>query len=109
MKNNRLLGYARKNIYLYLICSVMLILQVSIRVIAPTLLGRIVDEVIGGRNYAIFPRLLVLMALAYVLPGVLGCFQEYSSDKISKRTSCFLRHDVFSAITKQDSVFVEYS
>ena len=105
MKNNRLLGYARKNIYLYLICSVMLILQVSIRVIAPTLLGRIVDEVIGGRNYAIFPRLLVLMALAYVLPGVLGYFQEYSSDKISKRTSCFLRHDVFSAITKQDGDF----
>ena len=105
MKNNRLLGYARKNIYLYLVCSIMLILQVSIRVIAPTLLGRIVDEVIGGRNYAIFPRLLALMALAYVLPGVLGYFQEYSSDKISKRTSCFLRHDVFSAITKQDGDF----
>ncbi|MGN1189488.1 MAG: ABC transporter ATP-binding protein, partial [Candidatus Ornithospirochaeta sp.] len=67
--------------------------------------ARIVDEVIGGKNYAIFPRLLCFMALAYLMPGVLGYFQEYTSDKISKRTSCFLRHDVFTAITKQDGDF----
>lgn len=105
MKTHRLLGYARKNVHLYLFCAVMLILQVSIRVVAPTLLARIVDEVIGGKNYAIFPRLLIFMALAYFLPGVLGYFQEYSSDKLSKRTSCFLRKDVFTAITKQDGDF----
>ena len=105
MKKHRLLGYARKNVHLYIFCAIMLILQVSIRVIAPTLLARIVDEVIGGKNYAIFPRLLCLMALAYLMPGVLGYFQEYTSDKISKRTSCFLRHDVFTAITKQDGDF----
>ena len=105
MKKHRLLGYARKNVHLYIFCAIMLILQVSIRVIAPTLLARIVDEVIGGKNYAIFPRLLCFMALAYLMPGVLGYFQEYTSDKISKRTSCFLRHDVFTAITKQDGDF----
>ena len=53
MKTHRLLGYARKNFYLYVFCALMLILQISIRVIAPTLLARIVDEVIGGGNYAI--------------------------------------------------------
>ena len=82
MKTHRLLGYARKNFYLYVFCALMLILQISIRVIAPTLLARIVDEVIGGGNYAIFPRLLLFMALAYFLPGLLGYFQEYTSDKI---------------------------
>ena len=105
MKTHRLLGYARKNVYLYVFCALMLILQVSIRVIAPALLGRIVDEVIGGGNYDIFPRLLIYMALAYFMPGLLGYFQEYTSDKISKRTSCFLRRDVFDAITKQDGDF----
>ena len=105
MKTHRLLGYARRNLHLYIFCASMLILQVSIRVVAPTLLARIVDEVIGGGNYAIFPRLLFFMAISYFLPGLLGYFQEYTSDKISKRTSCFLRHDVFEAITKQDGDF----
>ena len=105
MKHNRLLGYARKNINLYLFCFLMLIIQVGVRVIAPTLLARIVDEVIGKRNYEVFPRLLVLMAISYTLPGLLGYAQEYSSDKLSKRTSCALRRDVFAAITAQDGEF----
>ena len=105
MKHNRLLGYARKNINLYLFCFLMLIIQVGVRVIAPTLLARIVDEVIGKRNYEVFPRLLVLMAISYTLPGLLGYAQEYASDKLSKRTSCALRRDVFAAITAQDGEF----
>ena len=104
MKTHRLLGYARRNLPLYIFCASMLILQVSIRVVAPTLLARIVDEVIGGGNYAIFPRLLFFMAISYFLPGLLGYFQEYTSDKISKRTSCFLRHDVFEAISLETCV-----
>ena len=83
----------------------MLIIQVGVRVIAPTLLARIVDEVIGKRNYEVFPRLQVLMAISYTLPGLLGYAQEYSSDKLSKRTSCALRRDVFAAITAQDGEF----
>ena len=105
MKTHRLLGYARKNIYLYIICALTLLCSVSIRVVAPTLLARIIDEVIGGGNYSIFPRLLVSMAFAYLMPGVFGYIQEYTSDKISKRTSCFLRKDVFHAITQQDGDF----
>ena len=60
MKTHRLLGYARRNLHLYIFCASMLILQVSIRVVAPTLLARIVDEVIGGGNYAIFKYILSL-------------------------------------------------
>ena len=105
MKTHRLLGYARKNLHLYIFCGVMLISQLVLRVVAPTLLARIVDETIGGKNYAIFPSLLVSMALAYLMPGVLGYLQEYVSDKISKRTSCALRHDVFVAISAQDGEF----
>lgn len=105
MKTHRLLGYARKNIPTYIFCAVMLVCSVSLRVIAPTLLARIVDEVIGGKNYAIFPSLLVAMAFAYLLPGVFGYFQEYYSDKISKRTCCALRKDVFVAVSGQDGEF----
>ncbi|MGN1163964.1 MAG: ABC transporter ATP-binding protein [Candidatus Ornithospirochaeta sp.] len=105
MKTHRLLGYARKNLHLYIFCGTMLVLQLALRVVAPTLLARIVDETIGGKNYVVFPTLLVSMALAYLMPGVFGYFQEFVSDKISKKTSCALRHDVFVAISAQDGEF----
>ena len=102
---HRLLGYARKNTHLYIFCFAMLFLQLSLRVVAPSILARILDETIGGKNYDVFPRLLVMMSLAYLMPGVLGYFQEFVSDRISKRTSCALRHDVFTAISAQDGEF----
>lgn len=105
MKKNRLLGYAQKNTLRYIFCFAMLALQIALRVIAPSLLARIIDEVVGSRNYAVFPILLVEMVLAYFSAGLFSYLQELCSDTISKRTSCALREDVFEAITAEDGEF----
>ncbi len=83
----------------------MIVLSTLSRVIAPTLLSRIVDEVIGGRNYSVFPVLLLGTALFYTLPGVLGYIQEVASDKISRRVCCSLREDVFKSVSGKDGSF----
>lgn len=83
----------------------MIVLSTLSRVIAPTLLSRIVDEVIGGRNYSLFPSLLLGTALFYTLPGVVGYIQEVASDKISRRVCCDLRADVFRSVSGKDGSF----
>lgn len=83
----------------------MIVLSTLSRVIAPTLLSRIVDEVIGGRNYSVFPSLLLGTALFYTLPGVVGYIQEVASDKISRRVCCDLRADVFRSVSGKDGSF----
>lgn len=105
MKKNRLLGYAKQNIPLYIIVFSMMIIQVSLRVVAPTLLARIIDEVIGDSNLAVFPILLVQMCLAYLMSGVFAYVQELASDMISRRFTNALRLSVFEAVTKQDGAF----
>lgn len=105
MKKNRLLAYAKNNTKLYFISFTCLIIQIALRVIGPSLLSKIIDEVIGNHNLMIFPILLIEMALAYLFAGLFGYFQEVSSDFISKRTSCALREDVFRAISKEDGEF----
>lgn len=83
----------------------MIVLSTLSRVIAPTLLSRIVDEVIGGGNYSVFPVLLLGTAVFYTLPGVLGYIQEVASDKISRRVCCDLRADVFRSVSGKDGSF----
>ena len=105
MKKISLAHYAGKNIRGYMIALSMIALSTLSRVLAPTLLSRIIDEVVGNGNLSVFPRLLVLMALFYTLPGVVGYIQEVTSDSISKRVCCDLRNDVFSSISLKDGEF----
>lgn len=105
MKKISLAHYAGKNIRGYILALSMIALSTLSRVLAPTLLSRIIDEVVGNGNLSVFPRLLVLMALFYTLPGVVGYIQEVTSDSISKRVCCDLRNDVFSSISLKDGEF----
>ena len=105
MKKISLAHYAGKNIRGYMIALSMIALSTLSRVLAPTLLSRIIDEVVGNGNLSVFPRLLALMALFYTLPGVVGYIQEVTSDSISKRVCCDLRNDVFSSISLKDGEF----
>ncbi len=105
MKKHTLLGYAHKNIKYYVISFSCLFAATALRVLAPTLLSRIIDEVIGQKNYSVFLPLIIELALAYILAGLLGYFQEVVSDSISKRVSCALRHDVFVSVSGKDGEF----
>ena len=105
MKKISLAYYAGKNIRGYILALSMIALSTISRVLAPTLLSRIIDEVVGNGKISAFPRLLVLMALFYTLPGVVGYIQEVTSDSISRRVCCDLRHDVFSSISLKDGEF----
>lgn len=105
MKKNSLIGYAKKNIGLYIFCFTMLIAQIILRVIAPTLLSKIIDEVIGKGNVNIFPLLLIEMVVVYLTIGLFAYLQEFTSDIISKKTGCEIRKNLFSSITKEDGSF----
>ncbi len=105
MKRISLAHYAGKNIKGYILALLMIALSTFSRVVAPTLLSRIIDEVVGKGNISVFPRLLVLMALFYTLPGVVGYIQEVTSDSISRRVCCDLRKDVFQSISLKDGEF----
>lgn len=105
MKKNSLIGYAKKNIGLYVFCFTMLVAQIILRVVAPTLLSKIIDEVIGKGNVSIFPLLLIEMVTVYLTIGLFSYLQELTSDIISKRTGCEIRKNLFSSITKEDGSF----
>lgn len=105
MKRISLAHYAGKNIKGYILALLMIALSTFSRVVAPTLLSRIIDEVVGKGNISVFPRLIVLMALFYTLPGVVGYIQEVTSDSISRRVCCDLRKDVFQSISLKDGEF----
>lgn len=105
MKKNSLISYAKKNVGLYIFCFTMLIAQIILRVVAPTLLSKIIDEVIGKGNVGIFPLLLIEMVTVYLTIGLFAYLQEYTSDIISKKTGCEIRKNLFSSITKEDGSF----
>lgn len=105
MKKKSLLGYARKNTKYYIISFSALFGVAVLRVVAPTLLAKIIDVVIGKRDYSIFPLLLLETASAYAAAGVLGYVQELSADTISKNVTSALRYDLFSSISLKDGEF----
>lgn len=105
MKKNSLISYAKKNIGLYIFCFAMLVAQIILRVVAPTLLSKIIDEVIGRGNVSIFPLLLIEMVTVYLTIGLFAYLQEFTSDIISKKTGCEIRKNLFSSITKEDGSF----
>lgn len=105
MKKNSLISYAKKNVGLYIFCFTMLIAQIILRVVAPTLLSKIIDEVIGKGNVGIFPLLLIEMVTVYLTIGLFAYLQEYTSDIISKKIGCEIRKNLFSSITKEDGSF----
>lgn len=105
MKKNSLISYAKKNIGLYIFCFTMLGAQIILRVVAPTLLSKIIDEVIGKGNVSIFPLLLIEMVTVYLTIGLFAYLQEFTSDIISKKTGCEIRKNLFSSITKEDGSF----
>lgn len=105
MKKNSLISYAKKNIGLYIFCFTMLGAQIILRVVAPTLLSKIIDEVIGRGNVSIFPLLLIEMVTVYLTIGLFAYLQEFTSDIISKKTGCEIRKNLFSSITKEDGSF----
>lgn len=105
MKKNSLISYAKKNIGLYIFCFAMLGAQIILRVVAPTLLSKIIDEVIGRGNVSIFPLLLIEMVTVYLTIGLFAYLQEFTSDIISKKTGCEIRKNLFSSITKEDGSF----
>lgn len=107
MKEINLAHYAGKNIKLYIISLSCLIVQTALRTVAPTLLSRMIDEVIGSGIYSVFYPLLFEVALCYLGAGVLGYLQELSSDTISKRVASDLRYDVFSSISLKDGEFFQ--
>ncbi len=107
VKKIKLSHYALRNIKFYVISLSCLVAATALRVLAPTLLSRIIDEVIGNRNYSVFYTLLIETALCYVGTGIFGYVQELSSDTIAKRVASDLRNDVFSSISLKDGEFFQ--
>ena len=105
MKKIGLLGYARRNIKNYVISFSCLIAATTLRVLAPTFLARLVDEVIGDGSYSLFPFLLLSVAFCYIFAGIFGYVEEFFADTISKTVTLDIRMDLFSSITLKDGEF----
>ena len=97
--------YALKNIKLYIICAIVLVLGILFSLLGPYLMGKIIDDVVIASNTSLLWPLGIAMFLSYALTGLLHYLEEYNSDKISKLVASNIRLDLFSWIQKEDGSF----
>lgn len=97
--------YALKNIKLYIICVIVLVLGILFSLLGPYLMGKIIDDVVIASDTSLLWPLGIAMFLSYALTGLLHYLEEYNSDKISKLVASNIRLDLFSWIQKEDGSF----
>ncbi|MGN1119236.1 MAG: ABC transporter transmembrane domain-containing protein, partial [Oscillospiraceae bacterium] len=99
----KVLSYLRKYWYLAVLSPLCMILEVSMDLLQPSLMSRIVDEgVLGGRMDLIFSVGLKMLITLFIgcLGGILsGVFGTMASQKFS----CDLRKDAFARVMYMSS------
>lgn len=93
----RLAAYFAPDRKYVLLLAFAVVLAVSANVIAPSLLSRAIDNLVGGSFDAI-PRILAWMLLAYLVNGGATLLQGYYSSRLTQRVIYRLRSELFGKV-----------
>ena len=102
---NKFFSHALKFKSKYIISSFGLILGIVIDAFIPNIVKFLVDDVIGNKQLALAPIVLIALFLSYLLRGVFKYIEEYWSDKISLGVTHSVRSTLFDHILKQNGEF----
>ena len=102
---NKFISHALKFKSKYIISSLGLILGIVIDAFIPNIVKFLVDDVIGNKQLALAPIVLIALFLSYLLRGVFKYIEEYWSDKISLGVTHSVRSTLFDHILKQNGEF----
>ncbi len=92
----------RRALIAFLLLSVV---AAVLTVATPVLAGRVVDEIIGGRNQDRVIGLAVLIAFVAVLDAIVGIAERWQSSKIGEGLILDLRRAVFAHVQRMPVAF----
>ena len=93
----RLAAYFAPDRKYVLLLAFAVVLAVSANVIAPSLLSRAIDNLVGG-SFDATPRILAWMLLAYLVNGGATLLQGYYSSRLTQRVIYRLRSELFGKV-----------
>lgn len=96
----RLLQYARPHTFFLVGAFISAVIQVSLTLYGPILIGRAVDHIVGYRNVSFGPMITILAVLAgtILLSGVFQWIMTYCTNRVSYETVRDLRVQTYQKI-----------
>ncbi|MBR6403853.1 MAG: ABC transporter ATP-binding protein [Eubacterium sp.] len=94
--------YLSKEKVFFIVLIAIVIVQSVVQVIQPMFLMRIIDVAFVNRDTKYFIKLVIGMALCYVLSSVFSIIRDYLSAKISEDLCMCLRTDINKKISRLD-------
>ncbi len=100
----RLLKYMGRNKIILISLLIIMVFVTAFEVVAPALQGLAIDTLeLGeeglGVDFEALTSLLLIMGVIFVVNGVLSLFQKRIAARLSQRTVCALRNDLFGKIS----------
>ena len=95
---NTLQSYVKKHALSYTMATVFMLIAIALDMMFPKVSGRIVNEVLIGRDFKVFPYLLAAIVLIGVGRSVFGYFKEFTFDKNCITIGTEMRKDLFDHI-----------
>ncbi len=93
-----LLKYMARYWYLYLIAIVCMVIAILMDVSVPTVIEKIIDDVIVGGQHAILMTLLVILLLLGAGRGIFEYIYQFLADSIGSKISQNIRSKLFAHI-----------
>ncbi len=92
--------YLKKYWFPYLIATSCLVIQIIIDMVNPQITIRVIDDVIGNKNYALLKYSLLMMLVLSLGRVVFGYAKEYLFDVTSFKIGVTIRKNLFRHIQK---------
>ena len=103
----RLMGYIARN-RLALAATIFCIAAATyIELYIPRLSGRVIDEVVYGKDYETLKFLTLQVLVFTAVLGVIGFIRRYANTYFSQRVINDIRNDVFASLQKQSFAFYD--
>jgi ATP-binding cassette subfamily B multidrug efflux pump len=103
----RLMGYIARN-RLALAATIFCIAAATyIELYIPRLSGRVIDEVVYGKDYETLKFLTLQVLVFTAVLGVIGFVRRYANTYFSQRVINDIRNDVFASLQKQSFAFYD--
>jgi len=103
----RLMGYMARNWFALAVTIFCIVTSTYIELYIPRLSGRVIDEVVYGKDYETL-KFLTLQVLAFTaVLGVFGFIRRYAETYFSQRVINDVRNDVFASLQRQSFAFYD--
>lgn len=99
--------FIKKQIPIYLVAAIAMFIAIGLDALTPIITKHIVDDVIVGKNFEIFPKLILALLGIGLGKFIFPYIKEFGYDYSGTKVACDLRKHIFNHIQGLSASFFE--